>query len=60
MTALQGVAKFYRRNHERQTVAYVRSKEDQDFALTKAKGLSGEAAEFLNTLEECTRPSGLS
>ena len=33
--ALPGVAEFYRLNHENQTVAYVLSKEEQYFGLTR-------------------------
>lgn len=55
-SANPGVAKFYRLNHERQTVDYVRNKEEQYFGLKKGMKSVWEAAEFLNTLVDDSDP----
>jgi len=51
-----GVARFYRLNHENQTVDYVLAKEKEYFPLQKGKKSIWEAAEFLNTLVDDSDP----
>jgi inositol oxygenase len=51
-----GVAEFYRINHERQTVAYVLSKEKEYFGLSRGKKSIWEAADYLNTLVDDSDP----
>src|SRR5271154_4600212 len=55
-TATPGVAKFYRLNHEHQTVDYVLRKETEYFGLNKGQKTIWEAAEFLNTLVDDSDP----
>ena len=50
------VAEFYKTNHERQTLDFVRAKEKEYFALNKGKMSIWEAAEFLNTLVDESDP----
>ena len=50
------VAKFYRTNHQLQTVDFVLAKEKEYFALNKGKKSIWEAAEFLNTLVDESDP----
>jgi inositol oxygenase len=51
-----GVARFYRLNHENQTVDYVLAKEKEYFPLQKGKKSIWQAAEFLNTLVDDSDP----
>jgi inositol oxygenase len=51
-----GVARFYRLNHEHQTLDYVLAKEKLYFPLKKGKKTIWEAAEFLNTLVDDSDP----
>lgn len=51
-----GVAEFYRINHEKQTLAYVLSKEKQYFGLTRGNKSIWEAAEYLNALVDDSDP----
>ncbi len=51
-----GVARFYRLNHEHQTLDYVLAKENEYFPLKKGKKSIWEAAEFLNTLIDDSDP----
>jgi inositol oxygenase len=51
-----GVAEFYQLNHENQTLAYVRQKEQQYFGLQRGKKSVWEAAEFLNALVDDSDP----
>jgi len=55
-TANPGVAKFYRLNHEHQTMDYVLAKEQAYFGLNKSQQTVWEAAEFLNTLVDDSDP----
>ena len=50
------VAEFYKTNHERQTLDFVRSKEKEYFALNRGKKSIWEAAEYLNTLVDESDP----
>jgi inositol oxygenase len=50
------VAEFYKINHERQTLDFVLSKEQEFFALKKGKKSIWEAAEFLNELVDDSDP----
>ena len=54
--AVPTVAKFYKTNHERQTLDFVLAKEKEYFALNKGRMSIWEAAEFLNTLVDESDP----
>jgi len=56
VTAVPGVARFYRNNHEQMTVDYVLRKEAEYFGLTRGKKSIWEAAEFLNALVDESDP----
>lgn len=51
-----GVAEFYRQNHARQTVEFVRAKRAAYLALNRGKKGIWEAAEYLNTLVDDSDP----
>ena len=55
-TAVPGVARFYRNNHEQMTFDYVLRKEAEYFGLTRGKKSIWEAAEFLNALVDESDP----
>ena len=51
-----GVREFYRLNHERQTLAFVRAKKEQYLAKSQRVMSIWEAMEFLNTLVDDSDP----